>query len=224
MNISPLTKVTGMEINGVALAEPIRDEIYAAIRQALFHHGVILFRAQRLSEEQQVAFASRFGELGKVLHRHKGASKHHEGVMFVSNIRENGELIGALPDGEMMFHSDQCYIEVPSAATMLYAMEVPSKGGDTLFANMVRAFETLPAELKRVIEGRRAVHSYVYRYERLRVLSTWRPPLSQAQIDAVPPVDHPVVRLELLRVERAADLLEEHVRPRLLHLVEDAAC
>jgi taurine dioxygenase len=80
--------------------------------------------------------------------------------MLISNIRENGELIGALPDGEMQFHSDQSYVERPATGSMLYAIEVPSSGGNTLFANTVAAFDTLPERLKTLLEGRLALHSY----------------------------------------------------------------
>ena len=76
--------------------------------------------------------------------------------MLVSNIRQDGQLIGALPDGEMYFHSDQCYVEQPSKATTLYAVEIPRQGGNTLFANMYAAYETLPADVKRQIDRRKA--------------------------------------------------------------------
>ena len=77
--------------------------------------------------------------------------------MLVSNIRENGKLIGSLPDGEMHFHSDQCYLEKPAKGTFLYAIEIPSEGGDTLFLNMYHAYEMLPGGLKAAwTDGRRA--------------------------------------------------------------------
>jgi taurine dioxygenase len=82
--------------------------------------------------------------------------------MLVSNIRENGKLIGSLADGEMHFHSDFCYVEKPAKGTFLYAMQIPSQGGDTLFLNMYKAYETLPAALKSRIEGRKAVNAYHY--------------------------------------------------------------
>jgi taurine dioxygenase len=184
-SIIPLGPRVGMEISGTDLSQPLNDEGFAAIAQALYHHGVILFRGQHLSEEAQVSFASRFGELGRVLHNHKGASKHHEGVMFISNIRENGELIGALPDGEMMFHSDQCYVERPTAITMLYAMEIPSKGGNTLFANMYAAYDALPEDMKRLLADKKALQVYDY-----DVSQTHKGPVR----DSAPRFAHPVVR------------------------------
>ena len=82
--------------------------------------------------------------------------------MLISNIREDGKPIGALPDGEMHFHTDQCHQERPAMASMLYAIEVPSPGGNTLFANGYKAYETLPAEIKRRIDGRKALNAYDY--------------------------------------------------------------
>src|SRR5713226_3084513 len=82
--------------------------------------------------------------------------------MLISNIREDGKPIGALPDGEMQFHSDQCHQERPAMASMLYAIEVPKEGGNTLFANAYTAYETLPDAIKRRIEGRKALNAYDY--------------------------------------------------------------
>ncbi len=145
----PLAPRIGVEVRGAALSQPLDDASFAAIRAALFENCIILIRGQTLSEEDQVGFASRLGGLGRVLHQHKGASKHHPGVMFISNIRENGELIGALPDGEMHFHSDQCYTERPTAVSMLYATEIPSHGGNPLFANMYADFDASERRLMR---------------------------------------------------------------------------
>ncbi len=152
----------GVEVEGVDLRYPLDEQTFRAIEAAWHANCIILFRDQSLDEDQQVAFASRFGPLAQVLNKHGGASKHHPGVMFVSNIRENGELIGALPDGEMMFHSDQCYIERPCYATLLYAIEIPRKGGNTLFANMYKAYEALPEATRHRLQGMYAEHVYDY--------------------------------------------------------------
>ena len=161
MKLQAVSDALGIEISGVNLARPLEDAAFAQIERA-WHDGLILlFRNQDLDEAQQAAFAARFGEPGKVLHQHGGHGTH-PGVMYISNIVENGRLIGALPDGEMYFHSDQCYSERPAMGTMLYAMEIPSRGGNTLFANMYRAYETLPAEVKHRIAARKAWNVYDY--------------------------------------------------------------
>jgi taurine dioxygenase len=161
LRLTPVSPALGIEVSGIDLAAPIDDADFARILAA-WHEGLILlFRGQRLDEAEQAAFASRFGPLAGVLNKH-GGSGTLPGVMYISNIVENGKLIGALPDGEMYFHSDQCYVEKPAMATMLYAMEIPSKGGNTLFANMYAAYDALPGALKRRLEGRKAVNVYDY--------------------------------------------------------------
>jgi taurine dioxygenase len=88
------------------------------------------------------------------------AAVSNTAVMFISNIRDNGKLVGALPDGEMQFHSDQCYVEKPATGTMLYAIEVPSAGGNTLFANALRAYDDLSQGMKMRLDGKLAMHAY----------------------------------------------------------------
>ena len=92
----------------------------------------------------------------------KGYSKILPGIMLISNIRENGEPIGALPDGEMMFHHDMIHSEMPSKATLLYSVEIPSAGGNTLFASGYAAYDTLDPAIRNKLEGRMAIHHYNY--------------------------------------------------------------
>ena len=161
LSLTPLSPALGIQVSGVDLAAPMDEATFSRVLQA-WHDGLILlFRNQDISEAQQAAFGARFGELGKVLHQHGGRGAH-PGVMYISNIVENGKLIGALPDGEMYFHSDQCYTERPAMATMLYAMEIPSSGGNTLFANMYKAYETLPRKVKEQIQNKKAWNVYDY--------------------------------------------------------------
>src|SRR5690606_21974281 len=128
----------------------------AALKQAWLDHVVLLFRGQDLSQEAQLRASAFFGEVG-ILARPKeyypkGYDKLLPNIMLISNIRENGEPIGALPDGEMMFHHDMLHAEVPHKGTMLYAVEVPSHGGNTLFASGYAAYETLPEEIRAPLE------------------------------------------------------------------------
>src|SRR5712691_8032383 len=156
----PLSSALGAEILGVDLREPMTETLAAQLLDAWHQNLVILLRNQKLTEEDQVRFAERFGPPAKI---HTKAHMHsHPAVMLISNIRENGKLIGALPDGEMHFHTDQCHQERPAMASMLYAIEVPSRGGNTLFANGYKAYETLPAEIKRRIDHRKALNAYDY--------------------------------------------------------------
>ena len=156
----PLSARSALRVLGVDLREPLDDTRFAQIRDAWHRHLVILLRDQALSEEDQVRFAECFGPPAKI-HTPQFV-RGHPAVMLISNIREDGKPIGALPDGEMHFHTDQCHQERPAMASMLYAIEVPSAGGNTLFANAYPAYETLPDEIKRRIEGRKALNAYDY--------------------------------------------------------------
>jgi taurine dioxygenase len=165
--VKPLSPALGAEIAGIDLREDLSAETFAEILNTWHKHLVILFRNQSLSEDDQIRFAQRFGELQKRTRppeaiNESGHTKYPQLTMLVSNIRENGKLIGSLPDGEMHFHSDQCYLEKPATGTFLYALEVPSEGGDTLFLNMYKAYEELPSELKARVDGRKALNAYLY--------------------------------------------------------------
>lgn len=162
--IAPLTPRFGAEIHGLDLAEPFDADTRRRILDAWHQHPVLLFRGQDLSEAQQLRFGECFGPLGvrkrRAADRPEGADA--DNIMLITNIRKNGVPIGSLPDGEMFFHHDMCYVEAPHIATMLYSIEVPSRGGDTLFADMYTAWDTLPAALKSNIEGRRVAQVYNY--------------------------------------------------------------
>jgi len=184
LKTKPLSDALGLEVLDVDLREPLSPTRVAQVREAWYEGLILLLRNQNLTEENQVRFAEHFGPLGKTLNVHN--TGRHPAIMLISNIRKDGKPIGALPDGEMQFHTDQCYIERPVAASMLYAIEVPSVGGNTLFANAYRAYETLPDEIKRRLEGRKAINAYDYdnaatfRGTRIR--------------EGVPHYAHPVVR------------------------------
>ena len=158
--ITPLTPAIGAEISGLDLRRPLDGAAIEALRRAWHAHSVLLVRGQELEEADQVRYGEYFGELGKALSESRVVPAHPS-VMFISNIRQNGELIGRLPDGEMFFHSDQCYLETPPAGTMLYGIEIPSAGGNTLFAGMYAAYEALLPAMQARLEGLQALNAYV---------------------------------------------------------------
>ena len=175
----------GVEVIGVDLRKPLSKVDLQAINEAWLASGVVLFRRQSLDEEEQMRFAQQFGDAGALVNRSPGRTSI-PGIMYISNIRENGQLTGSLPDGEMYFHSDQCYIECPTKATILYAIEVTKEGGHTLFANMFRAWDELPDDLKQRIDGRLAMNVYDY---------DSNPVTRGSKIkEGVPHFVHPVVR------------------------------
>ncbi len=192
-SIRALNGPLGAEINGLDLNRNVTDHDIAAIRAALVQHGLVILRDQRITQQQHVAFSRRFGPLQiHVLNRFR--LPQHPEILVVSNVVENGQPIG-LVDAGADWHSDLSYMPTPSLGSLLHAQELPAEQGDTLYANMFNAYDTLPADVKKTLEGRRAVHSYVYRYLRLQKLSPWRADLTQKQIDEVPPVEHPVIRV-----------------------------
>ena len=184
VGVRMLSPALGAEILGVDLRAPLDDDRFRQILAAWHDNLVVLLRDQDLSEADQVRFAQRFGPLATI--HTKQFVRSHPAVMLISNIREDGKPIGALPDGEMQFHSDQCHQERPARASMLYAIEVPSTGGNTLFANAYKAYETLPERVKRRIEGRRALNAYDY-----DASATKR---GTKLAEGVPSYAHPVVR------------------------------
>ena len=190
LSVRPLSPALGAEIVGVDLGKPLDEATVAAIKAAWNEHLVLLFRGQTLSEDDQVRFARHFGELQQRPRpkdlRAEAKVKNPE-VMLVSNIRENGKPIGSLPDGEMQFHSDMCYIPTPPKGTFLYAIEIPSEGGDTLFLNMYKAYETLAPEVKARLKGRTAVNVFLYG-------STSRDG-NKPDFNVHPHASHPMVRI-----------------------------
>jgi taurine dioxygenase len=166
LEVVPLTRHIGAELRGIDLRQKPDDETIRAIYQAWLDHLVIVFPGQTLSQEDLVRVTGYFGENGELgrppKYFPKGYSKLLPGVMLISNIRENGEPIGALPDGEMMFHHDMIHAEIPSKATLLYSVEIPSTGGNTLFASGYAAYDTLDPAVRDRLEGRKALHHYNY--------------------------------------------------------------
>ena len=164
IKVTKLGDALGAEIGGVDLSQPIAPERFAEIRRAWLDHLVIRFRGQSLSDPQLLAFSGLFGELDPPGPNPYGRPflPDHPQMNVISNIKVDGVPIGGLGDGEAIWHADMTYTEVPPMAAILHAVEVPPSGGDTYWANMYVAYETLPAELKRRIEGRRAVHDATY--------------------------------------------------------------
>jgi taurine dioxygenase len=180
----PLAPAIGAEIIGVDLSRPMSDDLFAKVLETWHQSLVILFRDQDLTEDEQVRFGERFGPPA-VSHTRRYTTTN-PAVMLISNIRENGQLIGALPDGEMHFHTDQCHQERPAMASMLYSLEVPNRGGNTLFANAYLAYETLPEPMQKQLEGRKALNAYDYDNAAMR--------RGTQLLDGIPSCWHPIVR------------------------------
>src|SRR5712692_6270424 len=166
LDIIPLSEHIGAELRGIDLREKPDDKLVRAIYQAWLDHLVIVFPGQKLSQDDLVRVTGYFGQIGELTrppkYFPKGFSRFLPGIMLISNIRENGEPIGALPDGEMMFHHDNIHSEIPCKATLLYAVEIPSTGGNTLFASGYAAYDALDLAIREKLDGRIAIHHYNY--------------------------------------------------------------
>jgi taurine dioxygenase len=195
MQITYSQAPVGAEITGLDLAAPVDNQTFKKI-EAVFHdRGVVVFRDQRLTEDQHIAFSRRFGDLEIHVARQYLKPGYPE-ILVVSNVIENGRSIG-LADAGQYWHSDLSYLANPSRCSLLYALEVPVKDervlGETLFAGAAHALDSLPEEMKRKLEGRWAVHRYGDRYKQQQAAGT-RGALSEEQLRQVPDVRHPVIR------------------------------
>jgi taurine dioxygenase len=162
--VTPLSPALGAEIGAVDISAGISDEDFEAIFSAWHRYGLVLLRDQDISEKQQMAFGSRFGELAPWSQFAENEQDKNENpyIMLVSNLKENGEYIGSLQEGEIEFHSDGIYVETPTAATMLYAVQPTENGGETAYGNMYLAYETLDDDIKAKIGDQKALHAFTY--------------------------------------------------------------
>ncbi len=163
IEVSPTGAALAAEVRGVDLRQ-VTDAGFAAIHRAWLEHQVLLVRDQVLSDDDLIAFSRRFGFLDHAPIQENGRRfvEGHPEIYVVSNVIENGVAIGSLGAGEAVWHTDMSYLPQPPKASMLFAIEVPPKGGDTGFCNMYRAWDELPADLKRQVEGRRLKHDGTY--------------------------------------------------------------
>jgi alpha-ketoglutarate-dependent taurine dioxygenase len=170
-SVTPFPAALGAEVTGIDLRQSLDQAATAALRAAFDRYIVLCIRDQELSEEDQLCAASCFG---KVHVRRKPMNGRDPGgqwdtpFMLVTNIIEGGKPIGVFGDGEMWFHHDTSYYAEPHRATLLYAMKLPSWGGNTCFSNMYQAYENIPRVLRDRLEGCKVLQVHDYkRRERL---------------------------------------------------------
>ena len=169
--VRPTGAALGADVDGVDLGQELSPSTIDAIKQAWSDHLVLRFRGQHLDDDQLMRFSALFGELdlapviaaSRVQIRGEdryvdSAEEGHRYISIISNIVENGVAIGALGAYEAIWHTDMSYNPEPPIGSALYALQVPPAGGDTGFANMYLAYETLPEKLRRRVEGRLCRH------------------------------------------------------------------
>jgi len=162
--LRPLSPALGAEVSGLDLSQPLDAATVAQLRAAWLEHLVLRFRGQVLTDPQLLALSRHLGELDPPGPNPYGApfNPAHPEINVISNLRDGDRPLGNLGDGEAVWHQDMTYIDHPPMASMLYAIEVPPSGGDTFWANLHLALETMPVGLRRRIEGRSAVHDSTY--------------------------------------------------------------
>ncbi|MBT5048124.1 MAG: TauD/TfdA family dioxygenase [Rhodospirillaceae bacterium] len=229
ITITSTDAALGARVTGIDLSQELAPETVEELRAIIHEHLVVVFPDQDFSPEEQLRFAE---YLGPVARRKlpedydiPDSSREVPGIVYVSNIRtDDGKVDGVIPDGEMWFHHDTCYKPEPDRFTMLYGVTVPNNGGHTMWANMVRAWETLPDDLKAALKGRKALNVYDYAtIERPdlsdldKVEHAWQPAV----------VTHPVTGRDALFVNRLMscqlDGLDDAEGLKILNAVFDHA-
>ena len=185
----------GATIEGLDLAQPLPDGDFDAVLRALGEFGVVRFPRQKLTGRELADFSARFGKL-EINVANAFQEPGIPEVMILSNIVENGQPIG-LADAGQDWHTDMSYSSTIALANVLYGIKIPRRDGKPLgatqFANMHAAYDGLPAEMKRDLEGMTVLHDFNKFWEMMRrEKGSKRPPLTEAQKKAKPPVSHPV--------------------------------
>lgn len=186
LKIRRVAGALGAELSGVDLSQPQSDETIATIRQALNEHQVIFFRDQDLTPAQQKAFGARFGPLN--IHPYVTGMTEHPEVMEI--VKEPSDRIN-FGGG---WHSDMSFLQTPAIGSILYAVELPEFGGDTLFASQAAAYDALSPGLKSTLEGLNAVHSASREYSAQGASAQKRGAMQVAEADGyVGEYVHPMV-------------------------------
>jgi len=181
----------GAELRGVNLSEPMDDDLFREVEAAFYRAQLLVVRGQRLDARRFHQWASCFGRPEP----HVITQFHHPeiaDILVLSNVVEDGVPQG-LADAGTYFHTDYSYLAEPARATTLYSIQVPTQGGDTLFADQAAAWEDLPADMKRRIDGLVVRHHYGNRDDTDEASRTAASPLTADQKERMAWVHHPLV-------------------------------
>ena len=183
LSVTPLTTAIGAEISGIDLRQPLADETVVAVRQALLDHLVLFFRDQSLSDDEHLAFATRFGPLSVP----PLATKYQDrpAVTVLDQVSPKGE-------GADEWHSDNTFMAHPPLGSILRAVRLPAVGGDTCFASMYAAYEALSSPVRALVDELRAVHDVTKPMRKAIAAGHTNLGLAEMQ-EKWPPVEHPVV-------------------------------
>lgn len=226
ISFRPLSHALGAEVQGVDLAGPLSNSEFDQIHRTFLERGILLFRDQKISREQHIAFSRRFGELDTHDALPRDRDPDHPELLLVTNIpKANGAPSDSKYTGQL-WHSDMSFTLVPSLGSLLRGITIPPVGGDTMFTNMYMAYDTLSDGMKKMIEGLHAIHTGS---RKIVDLSADR---AAEQKKLNPPIAQPVVRVHPETGRKAlyigekvscfVDMTEAESRPLIDYLVRHA--
>jgi len=223
LTVNRIGKHIGAEISGVDLSRPLDDSVFTQVSKAFFDNQVVVFRNQKITPEQHIAFTRRFGELEQHVRKEHRLDGYPE-ILIVSNVlNAQGKAIG-VEDAGRFWHSDLSYKQVPSLLSALYALEVPVRGGavlgNTSFASTTAAYDALPEDMKKRLQGLKNVHSYVYyrskniqaqKEEQARgARAVQEHVLTEEHLQQVPDAEAPIVRTHPVTGRKGLFINEAH--------------
>ncbi len=222
----PLSHAIGAEIAGVDLAKPLSNAEFDQIHRTFLEKGILLFRDQEITREQHIAFSRRFGELDNHDSLPRDRHPDYPELLLVTNVpKENGQPSDSKYTGQQ-WHSDLSFTPVPSLGSLLRGITIPPVGGDTMFTNMYRAYDTLSDGMKKLLDGLHAIHTGS---RKIVDLSSDR---ATEQKKLNPPIAQPVVRVHPETGRKAlyigdkvscfVGMTEEESRPLIEYLVKHA--
>ncbi len=220
IQIKPTGAALGAEVIGADLTQPLDATAIAQIRAAFYQYEVLFFRGRALSDEDHIRFSAHFGELRKLKIGTQPHATHAE-IFVISNIKKEGQYIGSY-DAGIFWHTDGAYLANPHAVSALRALEVPVRDGrvlgDTQFASVSTAYETLPLAMKQRLDGLKAVQSIIHRLN--QTLESGIKKDYAATVKAEPQAIHPVVRVHPVNGRKCLYVTEGYTS-RILGIPED---
>ena len=195
MQITPLSDVLGAEVTGIDVGN-LDDGAFKRVHDAFLKHHLLVFRDQNLAVASQASFSNRFGDLDVHIQKESAHPERPE-VQVLSNKKVDGKYVGSPSAGDN-WHTDLQYTDIPTLCTLLYAVETPAEGGDTEWANMYQAYETLPEPTQQRLVGLKARHSFNrFKNKRVEVPEIYKGQGQKRYVDVSPPDSiHPVVRTQ----------------------------
>lgn len=221
ITVTPLDAALGARVTGLDITNIHADDA-KDLHQAWLKYHVLVVNGPVVSEDQLVKFGQCFGTLENA--RLKSVLASRPEIMVISNIRENGETVGALPDGELTFHFDRIHQKVPNKAGVLHAIEIPTTGGDTWFSDMSLAYDTLPDATKQRLEGLTALNTYEYgqTHSENKTLTQAAPSAVHPVVRTIPETGRKALYVCRLMTDRIIELSETESRALLDELCDHA--